>query len=331
MSDLHHPRPLDSDTEDFAQQIADSVSSFLLALREISRERRRGPRHLAAAARDQPDLADRRPARRPPRLRAPRRVPARRRARDRPRPDAAAAGHDARQPRHLQLRLRPLRARDGREPALRRPHQHRHRPRDRPAPLPRAATSRRRCGGGSSPTSPRGATWPAPPSTRCSRWWPTTASTPTCPTTTSPRSDEMLDGGPTPASVDSGQRARRSPASRQTAVVRAAAGSRSSRGHCRAEVRRIVRRRRRRAIKRVAQRIVETKRAGHDVVVAVSAMGDTHRRAARPRRARSARSRRRASSTCCSPPASGSRWRWSRWRSPTSASPPARSPAPRPA
>jgi len=29
------------------------------------------------------------------------------------------------------------------------------------------------------------------------------------------------------------------------------------------------------AIKRVAQRIVETKRAGHDVVVAVSAMGDT--------------------------------------------------------
>ena len=34
-----------------------------------------------------------------------------------------------------------------------------------------------------------------------------------------------------------------------------------------------------------------------------------------------ARCRRRASSTCCSPPASGSRWRCSRWRSPTSASP----------
>lgn len=30
--------PNDSDTEDFAQQIADSVSSFLLALREIARE-----------------------------------------------------------------------------------------------------------------------------------------------------------------------------------------------------------------------------------------------------------------------------------------------------
>jgi hypothetical protein len=36
MTDLVPPS-LDSDTEDFAQQIADSVSSFLLALREISR------------------------------------------------------------------------------------------------------------------------------------------------------------------------------------------------------------------------------------------------------------------------------------------------------
>ena len=34
---LAAPVVLDSDTEDFAQQIADSVSSFLLALREISR------------------------------------------------------------------------------------------------------------------------------------------------------------------------------------------------------------------------------------------------------------------------------------------------------
>lgn len=32
------PQDLDTDTEDFAQQISDSVSSFLLALREIARE-----------------------------------------------------------------------------------------------------------------------------------------------------------------------------------------------------------------------------------------------------------------------------------------------------
>ena len=52
-------------------------------------------------------------------------------------------------------------------------------------------------------------------------------------------------------------------------------------------------------VKRVAQRIVDTKQAGHDVVVVVSAMGDTHRRADRARRAGLARSRRPASSTCC--------------------------------
>ncbi len=34
--------PLDSDTEDFAQQIADQVGSFLLALREISRDEQPG-------------------------------------------------------------------------------------------------------------------------------------------------------------------------------------------------------------------------------------------------------------------------------------------------
>ena len=46
-----------------------------------------------------------------------------------------------------------------------------------------SATSPRRCGGGSSPTSPPGATWPAPRSTRCCPWSPTTASTPTSRTT----------------------------------------------------------------------------------------------------------------------------------------------------
>ena len=91
--------------------MADSFASFLLALREIAREGNVGRGDLAAAPRDQPDLAGRRPARRPARLRAAPGVPARRRPRVRPRRDAAAAGRDARQPRHLQLRLRPLRAR----------------------------------------------------------------------------------------------------------------------------------------------------------------------------------------------------------------------------
>ena len=44
---------------------------------------------------------------------------------------------------------------------------------------------------------------------------------------------------------------------------------------------------------------------------------------------RSARCRHRVSSTCCSPPASASRWRCWRWRSPTSATRPARTPAAR--
>ena len=52
-------------------------------------------------------------------------------------------------------------------------------------------------------------------------------------------------------------------------------------------------------IKRVAQRIVATKQAGHDVVVVVSAMGDTTDELLRPRRAGQSRCRRRASSTCC--------------------------------
>ena len=46
------------------------------------------------------------------------------------------------------------------------------------------------------------------------------------------------------------------------------------------------------AIKRVAQRIVDAKKAGHDVVVVVSAMGDTTDELRRPRRSRSRRCRR---------------------------------------
>ncbi len=43
----------------------------------------------------------------------------------------------------------------------------------------RAVTSRRRCGGGSTPTSPRGGTTPAESSPRCTRSSPTTGSTAT--------------------------------------------------------------------------------------------------------------------------------------------------------
>ena len=50
--------------------------------------------------------------------------------------------------------------------------------RARPAALPRRAASARRCGGGSSPTSPPGATRPAACCARCSPWSPTTGSTP---------------------------------------------------------------------------------------------------------------------------------------------------------
>ena len=179
---------------------------------------------------------------------------------------------DARRRRHLQLRLRPLRPRGGREPALRRPDQHRHRPRERPAPLPRSATSTRRCGGGSSPTSPPGATWPAPRSTRCCRWSPTTGSTPSstdeeragrggrgrCWTATSRGPVDSVDSaaGPSPSRAE--------PRAQE-----------ESGGHCRAEVRRLLGRRRRPASSGSPSASSTPARPGHDVVVVVSAMGDT--------------------------------------------------------
>ena len=58
--------------------------------------------------------------------------------------------------------------------------------------------------------------------------------------------------------------------------------------------------------------------------------GRHHRRPASTSPSRSARCRRRASSTCCSPRASASRWPCWRWRSPTSATRPAPTPAARP-
>ena len=118
------------------------------------RERRR-PGDLAAAARGQPGAARRRPARRPARLHAASRSTSPTSA---PTPTSTRCGSGW--PGLLDsvdtysLQLRPLRARDGREPALRRPDQHRQRPRQRPAPLPRRRRRTRRCGGGSSPTSP---------------------------------------------------------------------------------------------------------------------------------------------------------------------------------
>ena len=71
-------------------------------------------------------------------------------------------------------------------------------------------------------------------------------------------------------------------------------------------------------IKRVAERIVATKRDGNDVVVVVSAMGDTTDELIDLARADRRRCRPGASSTCCSPRASASRWRCWRWRSTTS-------------
>ena len=59
--------------------------------------------------------------------------------------------------------------------------------------------------------------------------------------------------------------------------------------------------------------------------------GRHHRRAASTSPSRSRPTRPAASSTCCSPPASASRWPCSRWRSTTSAPRRARSPAARPA
>ncbi len=82
------------------------------------------------------------------------------------------------------------------------------------------------------------------------------------------------------------------------------------------------------SIKRVAKRIVDTRRAGHEVVVAVSAMGDTTDEMLdlagqvapipAPR-----------NSTCSCPAGSASRWRCWLWRSTRWASKRARSPAAR--
>ena len=140
------------------------------AARDRPRGRRR-PGHLAAAARDQPGAARRRPARRAARLRARERVPARRRPRRRPRRacgcgwPSCSSSVDT-----YSFVFDPYVARGRREPALRRPDQHRHRPRERPAPLPRR---RHRRGAVVVAVLLRlllGQPAPAPCSTRCCRW-----------------------------------------------------------------------------------------------------------------------------------------------------------------
>ena len=82
---------LDSATEDFAQQIANSVESFLLALRAIAEENDVGSAiPILLLEITQISLTGARLGR-PDRLHAPRGVPARRRARGRPRGPAAPA------------------------------------------------------------------------------------------------------------------------------------------------------------------------------------------------------------------------------------------------
>ncbi len=88
-------------------------------------------------------------------------------------------------------------------------------------------------------------------------------------------------------------------------------------------------------IKAVADHVARTRAAGNDVVVVVSAMGKfTDDLIGSPTTSR--RRGRRVNSTCCSPRASGSRWRSSRWpsaraawsRPPSPGARPASSPTP---
>ena len=67
------------------------------------------------------------------------------------------------------------------------------------------------------------------------------------------------------------------------------------------------------SVKRVADRIALYSRAGHQVVAVVSAMGDTTDELL-DLAAQITPTLRRASWTCCSPPESGSLWRYCRWR-----------------
>ena len=249
-----------------------------------------------------------------------RRVPARRRPRPRPR-RACGCGWPSCSTSvdTYSYVFDPYDPRDGRQPAVRRPDQHRHRPRERPAPLPRR---QRRRGAVVVAVLLRlllGQPRPAP----CSRAAvgrrprPARRGVRRASSDQVAAADEMLDAAPD-------ERPGRLGGRRRAASARDRVGTAPDRARGRA-VGIVVqkyggssrRRRRRHQAGRPAHRRHpegrprRRRRRLRD--------GRHHRRAARPRRAGHARCRRRASSTCCSPPASGSRWRCSRWRSPTSA------------
>ena len=303
--------------EDFAQQIADQVESFLVALQAIAR----GEATAAAAISllllevSQVLLAGARlGAQRGLHARAG--VPARRRSRPGPRRDAAAAGRMLDERGHLRLQLRPLRDPEMvASPALRRPH--------RIATDVANGLRHFRAGNVSE------ALW----------WWQfsyvaswgNNASAVLRALQSIVAHDrldaefageedqvaaanEMLDepGGLDPP-VESGVVAgavrpavpvRTSEEVAVGIVVQKYGGSSVADAD---------------GIKRVAQRIVESQARRARRRRGRLRDGRHHRRAARPRQAGQPRCRRPASSTCCSPPASGSRWRCSRWRSPTSA------------
>ena len=175
-------RAADSTTRTSPQQIADQVESFLLAVRAIARgEAAGGAGDLAAAARGQPGAARRRPARRADRLPAGR-------ASTSPTPAPTPTSTSMRLRLAVLLEsvdaysrgLRPLRRPDRIVSSLLSDDLTSHRDRDLATACGTTAPagSPRRCGGGSSPTSPSGATRPARCCARCSRWSPTTGSTP---------------------------------------------------------------------------------------------------------------------------------------------------------
>ena len=81
-------------------------------------------------------------------------------------------------------------------------------------------------------------------------------------------------------------------------------------------------------IQKVADRVAATRGRGQGRGGGGLGHGRHHRRAARPWPGSVTREPRRGASwTCCSPPASASRWRCSRWRSTRAACPPSASPA----
>ena len=284
--------------EEFAQQIADAVESFLRRAAGALRRGEPRDRRTPAAGGGQPDPLRRCPAGRPARLR-------RRRSSTSltsgPNPMSTPCGSGwpgcstAWTP--TPTTSTPTLPRSLAGAALRRPDQHRHRPRQRAAPLPVRRRRPRRCGGGSSPTSPPGETTRARCCGRCSPWWRTTVSTPTsrARATRSLRPRSVLDGG-----VGDLSSPRRIVGGHQPAPQAGAPTSSEERvrGHRGAEVRRLLPRRR---LGRQAGgpphrggQARRQRRRGRRL-----GDGRQHRRAARAGRGRQPAAARRASWTCC--------------------------------